>query len=1501
MTLPGGSSTISGVDFELWFTVYKIVDAIFDANIRVKPQANCATNIYDETIITSIDDLILINDNTGWELYNIKSKAPNKKYWTFSALKSEKILKDFKEQFHKTPDCKLFFVSASPCIIFSDILPRGAVCSNRHELQISLKANKYIGHWDKLKKELEFTDVELIAFAKNVSFFQVPNVAELEKWVNERIKGEITNEINVSQILYQLAKDASISKKTLTQKEIIKYLKGKGINLKVKLRDEELLGKIASASSNVLNIRNTFFENYHIDRNETTLLYDTIFKKTSQQKDRIIILTGIAGSGKSVIIKDLLTKLRMEKTPTLALKADTMMYDSLINLEKNIKLDEGITEIIGTLAEQYGKAIVLIDQIDALSQTLSKDRNILNTYVNLVSQLSMIENVSIVISCREYDLHYDPLLKDYDKNIIKVASLSLEDEVYEVLKTRNIDILKIPVGLKNLLVVPLHLRIFCEIYDINLDLNNIKTLQDLYDELWKTKIESKFSSNRDLFKCIEYITDYMDKNKTLSLPESLLDTFTESKNYLLSQTILILDNKKVLYFHQSFFDYCYSRLFIDKGKSLISEILNQHQGLFIRSQVKQVLSYLRDRLDNKYSIELTELLTNPKVRYHLWLLAVNFLASQENLIDKEKDIVINLIKNDRFCLQFIDSLFSKEWLIFLINQGYLKHILFSGKKNLFEVSKRQIAILANTNSSVVLDFLYDNKSKKKKFKELLWYVFWHLDNWENPKAVNLFINNIRYLKSINEWIYNDILNKLFKFNPTLVCKIFFKDIKKRLKLSKDGFEFDKKIVNYHDTQLFQKLIKGGSNEVLEEALKLIEIMILKSKYKEKSYGYFIDGAFYSYLHFERDLFEHWKWLHLIEAHLIQLAKENNKYFLSLTKKYTSTFSQTMICLLIKCYLTNFESCINESFYLLLRKGLIEDLKEGYYGAHEMRELLNKIYPYLKETQRVKLNKFIISFSLKKENEYYSGERLKWREYPKFELLGSIPKNEIVKYPNLYQKLQELERKFGTQFKNEEPYRGGVFTVGPPLPAKAYEKMTSEQWLKSFMKYDDSTAWDQPTRIHQNDPSKGGIVEHSRVFSSVVKNRPDSFYEFIFELGKKNKVSTEYLAAGLNGLVEANYNLEKIKKIIILYWQKKDISFRRNIIKAIEYIDRNKTIGLDLIKVLEYYSLKDSDPKENDYQGGDALTSGINTVRGAAIFALVKHGFRTNHSKKLFEIFDKVTKDKSIAVKSCLIVHLPAMLSYDRKKTYDIFIKLTKNLHPQLVKYGMECLYYLMTKVNFKVFVAHLRVGIEINDSFGNNPISQYVGQVLAVAYSRDYQGSKELLEEGFGKNENIKIGALDFSIRYLNDPNKKLSDKSKEIFLRFLNDDSINVRRKYGWEMRDFSPESFNSLFSLLKEYSLSKASSEESQYYLEYLLKCCNSEPEKCIDLIDNYSMLEKPDIRYNALQGEEVFRIVVGSYNKLSNNVYKEKAMNILDNIMKDELYKRESQKLIKEVERV
>ena len=83
------------------------------------------------------------------------------------------------------------------------------------------------------------------------------------------------------------------------------------------------------------------------------------------------------------------------------------------------------------------------------------------------------------------------------------------------------------------------------------------------------------------------------EKKINDVPSAVMDRYPDAKKELHSNGIILARKEAIGFFHQSFFDYCFARSFVSQNTSLVNKVIAEHQGLFVRSQIKQTILYLR--------------------------------------------------------------------------------------------------------------------------------------------------------------------------------------------------------------------------------------------------------------------------------------------------------------------------------------------------------------------------------------------------------------------------------------------------------------------------------------------------------------------------------------------------------------------------------------------------------------------------------------------------------------------------------------------------------------------------------------------------------------------------------------------------------------------------------------------------------------------------------------------------------------------------------------------
>jgi len=251
-----------------------------------------------------------------------------------------------------------------------------------------------------------------------------------------------------------------------------------------------LLVAIRQASAELRTYSNEI-AGIHLERAEVTQIVE--WALTADPKHRLGMLLDQPGGGKSVVMRDVLAQLEAKGVPTLAIKADNLSgVRDRAGLADRLALPASVEECIRHLASE-GPVVVLLNQLDALSLTLSRDQATLDVMLSTLARLREMEGVRIVASCRTFDLNNDPRLSTIKVDQRFGLHPLNEEQVNKILRSIGIDPTRLLPTHRALLTVPLHLDIYARVAaDIVSGSNapeSFRTLQDLYEALWRKWIE----------------------------------------------------------------------------------------------------------------------------------------------------------------------------------------------------------------------------------------------------------------------------------------------------------------------------------------------------------------------------------------------------------------------------------------------------------------------------------------------------------------------------------------------------------------------------------------------------------------------------------------------------------------------------------------------------------------------------------------------------------------------------------------------------------------------------------------------------------------------------------------------------------------------------------------------------------------------------------------------------------------------------------------------------
>ncbi|MBD1425676.1 NACHT domain-containing protein [Sphingobacterium arenae] len=1257
--------------------------------------------------------------------------------------------------------------------------------------------------------------------------------------------------------LYDTVFDEDIRKKIA---EIYNLL----IHPKVDVESEFL-----SASTHLANLKNYFSDKKatHLVRKETNKIVEWVRSDLPGEspEEKILIVKGKKGIGKSTILKDLYSILKdSESTLVLGIKCDQYYDKNIRDLYKLLfQAISTLPELVKGIETSGKRCIILLDQLDALSQTLSSDRAYLSTYIRFVDELLSLKDVRIIISSRSYDLQFDADLKRYNDSShikkIEVDHLSKE-EVHSVLKTLKIQ--NVSKRLTSLLIVPYNFELFTKIPDVNqlIQKDGTITISKIYDELWRQVLSDK---NFQIKDCLDLIVQQMYEITPNLISEAQLTEYVKEVEYLLSHNILVRNSSKLSFFHQSFYEYHLARWFVSSDRNLIKYILEEDQSLYIRSLVKTVIEYLREAKHQKYINLYQEILADDRIRFHIKYLFIAQLGGVQIPSKKEQILLVDDVLPS-FSSLFMEVVDSKGWLDLL-----LENDLVAGEEvEIYNLLTKNI----NHNPNAVLEFIERSAFPSKA--QMMRGLIPSIENWDS-ELLRYFENYYLYSQDTELW-YFTTLKKIARSNIEFVFKKL-RPVVLQERDKKERITFDHRYDKLIDV-LYNIDSKGTCEFLLSVQLEMLE----STKYNYfQTYPKITTPLLNSHVYDSRYRYVDAADEKSLDYYLIKFYTDcESVSFQTFFDTHKASNYVPILTTIAKILKDRIDRPTNEIVELLVT---IES-KNGFIGPDDffqltLRKLIANTVSSLNDEQYALVVGIINKIS--HPYEIYIGTENDKKKYSlrigkkKYLFIKALPQQILKRDQNLWLEFKMLERRFGYLDHNKSldrsSSRGGA--VGPPLPNLNYNKLNNKGWLVSMKAIDEN--------FQSKEFLRGGLVEHARVFENRVSKSPTLFYPLIEQLFSEN-VSQAYISYGISGLIKCKFDPEKVSNLIHRFIEL-DLKpeYRQYTIWNLDYLLENKIFSEHIFDFL-ISSIKTQSTESDVLNPDHPMSDFINTVRGAACYNLF---FLTSYPEYEGEIFSMIEhlvdpiNNSSNTILCGIMSHLGYLNRWNIERSFGIFKTLISYQRKIILEHSIDTAQYF-------------------NNSY-HSQMQFYFDEILK--YPELYEKSYFFVNSWL--LESINDYSIYDNFLLLGEEAAKCALTVAEAFL--INEDGINkraldvVNRCLAFEyeqisgqissivLRKFEVKYFQDLSAFIKKYIASEHFTRDPRYLLLYLTECAGQYPLECLNMLDQMIIPENVDISKRAYLDDEPLTLILAIYSKLHQGQLKyrcerRRALDIFDRML-------------------
>ncbi|MDC0709152.1 NACHT domain-containing protein [Stigmatella sp. ncwal1] len=815
---------------------------------------------------------------------------------------------------------------------------------------------------------------------------------------------------------------------------------------------------------------------------------ESLLHRIESESSSTTIVLGQPGSGKSALLARLGTRLAgREDVVLLALKADRLptSLGTPETLQKWLELSRPLHEILNQLS-QVRKVVLLVDQLDALSDLVDLSTGRLNVLMGLLQRVAETPNLHIVASCRSFEFRHDVRLRDYQANVIQLE-LPAWNLVEPVLREAGVDSAIWSKHAREVLRTPQHLKIFLEHFKNSH--TPFHSYHAMLEELWQQCVLD--SRKPGLDELVSAVATEMTDTEQLTLPAARFDKQRDKVQQLLVADILFQDGTRIGFTHQTLFEFARARLIISGQEHLNEFVLPRQATLSIRPKLWSCLMYLRDVGGRLYRDEFQRLWSAPKLRPHLRALMIDFLGQLDAPTADEEAWLRSMLQDNEWRRRTLSAVATSpgwfEWLARL----QLPYFMVTD----LEQAQAVLPVLIHgwrLNREKVLELIEDCWVEPPEKHGLALKAFQQLDVW-NERAVRPVVRILRE-SPIAANVASNLASLVSAHAPKLAPQIVaaalerqVQDISVEKKTESEVLHAcEQMLVSSRDWYAAADIAAAAPAEYLDAVwpwfVRLLE------RFVEEPHS-FVTGyprSRLSLLVIDEEEIQATLFSSIREA-VFSTAEHESARFLKFVHEWDRSQVLDVHRMLAQGMCHMAEANPQETLEYLLA-----DPRRLIIGGYpdplaDSRALIRMLAPQLTQEDLLRLEVAI------KQWRYYSGNippasgpdplwRLKNEREHRLHLLLAIP--EETRSARTRKFVQSEELALG-ELREPEPEIPRLVAIVSPMSSEQMEKAHDEDILGLFAELTDETEWRHPRRR-----LLGGSVEAAREFAAFAVKHPD---------------------------------------------------------------------------------------------------------------------------------------------------------------------------------------------------------------------------------------------------------------------------------------------------------------------------------------------------------------------------------------------------------------------------
>jgi hypothetical protein len=669
------------------------------------------------------------------EAHQCKRENASKGRWTIAALEAKRVISHAKFQLDRDPAHRFVFVSGDKAPHLADLCERAAMRQSPSEFRAHsvTTSQQLLREFRTLSFYLKVDPDEPSGVARALDFLRrfLPlseDKLTLRGRVEDLASAWLTGDPALAVAALKDFADKSIGL-TIRADDVIGALPD-GIRSRDLSREPTLALRLDA-------LRERFDRSYRhlliggavLKRRETEDLWQSVIE---QSPARAVLLHGPGGGGKSGVVFEFVERLRGRGLPYLPLRLDRdWPGDSPLEFGRQLDLPGSPAACLAAVAAgELG--VLILDQVDAIRWTSAHSSHAWDTCERVVSEALRHPNLRVVVVCRSFDVEDDPRLRAWK------AESKAEEVKVGMLDDETLDRVVAACGAKPSALLPAQrqvlrstqaLYLWSVLYESAGPGFSFRSFADLMREFWaQTRKKLRGLKPGSYDEVLEALVEYLDKRGAMAAPRTLLSRWRSEADALISMNVLVADQGKVVFAHQSYLDHLMAERVLQEvhtgSGTVLGWLKTNDQSLFRRGQLRQLLALLRDDDPARYEESLKTLFTSEAVRFHLKHLALVLLGQADPPTAGEADLATALLREEKWLDHVIDLVVAGRdaWIDALHARGVLARWLDGGDEGLERRALYLLSRVSESRGEIIEALLLDRRRDKRweKLERVLW-------------------------------------------------------------------------------------------------------------------------------------------------------------------------------------------------------------------------------------------------------------------------------------------------------------------------------------------------------------------------------------------------------------------------------------------------------------------------------------------------------------------------------------------------------------------------------------------------------------------------------------------------------------------------------------------------------------------------------------------------------------------------------------------------------------